>query len=285
MTDLLLPFLFDNADVRGVLVQLEASLTPQLAAYAYPPDVARLLSEANAAACLLASTLKLQGRLGLQLQGSGSVRLLLAQVNDRLELRSLARFDPETQGSWSELVGDGVMALNLEPEQGPRYQGLVSLSGDSLAACIEAYFEQSEQLPTRLYLFAGQGKACGLLLQVLPSATEGTRATFQHLDCLASTLKADEALNLPATEILHRLFHQEDCRVFDTRPVQFHCGCSREKTEQALRSLPKSELEALLAEQGEAELGCDYCQSHYRFDAVDLAALIHAAGPSPSQAH
>lgn len=288
MTDLLVPFMFEQADIRGSLVQLDASLSQQLQAYDYPVDVANLLGEANAASCLLAASLKLQGRLGLQLQGSGSVRLLLAQVNDRLELRSLARFEADSQGSWSQLVGSGVLALNLEPEQGQRYQGLVSLDGQNLAQCIETYFAQSEQLTSHLYLFSRDGKAAGLLLQAMPVSADRNLSeqaeSLNRLHCLASTLSADEALSLPPLELLHRLFHQESCRVFSERPVRFVCGCSRDKTSQALRALPKTELQSLLTEQGQAELHCDYCQSCYRFDAVDLAGFIQDSAPaSPIQ--
>ena len=272
-------FLFPETDIRGELVRLDESLEAILGTHDYPLAVQGLVGEAVAAVALLAGTLKFSGRLSLQAQGRGPVSLLLAECTHDGQLRALARHDGEldTAANIGALIGDGTMVITITPDQGRQYQGIVPLEGDTLAQCLEGYFQQSEQLPTRLWLAPGNGRAAGLMLQRLPdqvASRDANRNQWEHLEALAGTLKMEELLDLPAETVLRRLFHETPPRLPEAQPLRFGCTCSRERTENALLSLGADELKTLLAEDGEATLTCDFCLSQQHFDAVDLAELI-----------
>ena len=272
-------FLFPDTDIRGELVRLDESLEAILGSHDYPLAVQGLVGEAVAAVALLAGTLKFSGRLSLQAQGRGPVSLLLAECTHDGQLRALARHDGEldTAANIGALIGDGTMVITISPDQGRQYQGIVPLEGDTLAQCLEVYFQQSEQLPTRLWLAAGNGRAAGLMLQRLPDQVadrDDNRRQWEHLEALAGTLKMEELLDLSAETVLRRLFHETPPRLPEAQPLRFGCTCSRERTENALLSLGKAELKTLLDEDGEATLTCDFCLSRQHFDAVDLAALL-----------
>ena len=272
-------FLFPETDIRGELVRLDESLEAILGTHDYPLAVQGLVGEAVAAVALLAGTLKFSGRLSLQAQGRGPVSLLLAECTHDGQLRALARHDGEldTAANIGALIGDGTMVITITPDQGRQYQGIVPLEGDTLAQCLEGYFQQSEQLPPRLWLAAGNGRAAGLMLQRLPdqvASRDANRNQWEHLEALAGTLKMEELLDLPAETVLRRLFHETPPRLPEAQPLRFGCTCSRERTENALLSLGADELKTLLDEDGEATLTCDFCLSQQHFDAVDLAELI-----------
>ncbi len=272
-------FLFPETDIRGELVRLDESLEAILGSHDYPLAVQGLVGEAVAAVALLAGTLKFSGRLSLQAQGRGPVSLLLAECTHDGQLRALARHDgePDTAANIGALIGDGTMVITITPDQGRQYQGIVPLEGDTLAQCLEGYFQQSEQLPTRLWLASGNNRAAGLMLQRLPdqvASRDENRNQWEHLEALAGTLKMEELLDLPAETVLRRLFHETPPRLPEAQPLRFGCTCSRERTENALLSLGADELKTLLDEDGEATLTCDFCLSQQHFDAVDLAGLI-----------
>ena len=272
-------FLFPETDIRGELVRLDESLEAILGTHDYPLAVQGLVGEAVAAVALLAGTLKFSGRLSLQAQGRGPVSLLLAECTHDGQLRALARHDGEldTAANIGALIGDGTMVITITPDQGRQYQGIVPLEGDTLAQCLEGYFQQSEQLPTRLWLTSGNNRAAGLMLQRLPdqvASRDANRNQWEHLEALAGTLKMEELLDLPAETVLRRLFHETPPRLPEAQPLRFGCTCSRERTENALLSLGADELKTLLDEDGEATLTCDFCLSQQHFDAVDLAELI-----------
>lgn len=279
-TDFKQRFLFPDSDIRGELVRLEESLGAILGAHDYPMAVQGLVGEAVAAVALLAGTLKFQGRLSLQAQGGGPVSLLLAECTHDGQLRALARHDASLDfdsAKLTTLIGNGTMVITITPDQGRQYQGIVPLEGATLAACLEAYFRQSEQLETRLWLAAGNGRAAGLLLQRLPDQvtdSEHNGRAWEHLEVLANTLKMEELLDVPALTVLHRLFHETPPRLPEAQPLRFGCTCSRERTRNALLSLGADELQRLLDEDGAATLTCDFCLSSQHFDAVDLAELL-----------
>ena len=273
-------FLFPDSDIRGELVQVESSVSRILEGHSYPLPVQGLIGEAVAAVALLASTLKFKGRLALQAQGKGPVSLLLAECSHDGELRALARHSDGqdwSHGDIQTLIGEGTMVITITPDQGRQYQGIVPLSGDTLAECLQGYFQQSEQLPTSLWLASGNNRAAGLLLQRLPNqlaTTDGNNQMWEHLDALASTLQMEELLNLDDQTILHRLFHDTPPQLPDAQPLQFGCTCSRDRNHNALISLGNQELQQLLDEDGEVTLTCDFCRHQEHFDAVDLAEMI-----------
>ncbi|QYJ85998.1 Hsp33 family molecular chaperone HslO [Shewanella mesophila] len=276
--DILNRYLFDNADVRGQIVQLEQSYQEILSAHTYPVAIQKLLGELMAATSLLTATLKFDGDISVQVQGSGPVSLAVINGNNLQQLRGVARWDGDidNDADIAKLMGQGHMVITLTPTNGERYQGVVALDKPTLAECLEQYFAQSEQLPTTIRLFANGKQAAGMLLQVLPGESEHNEE-FEHLEQLTSTIKAEELFELDATDVLHRLYHQEEVRLFDPIEVSFSCTCSRERSGQALRTVSKEELASILAEQGKIEMGCEYCNSSYSFDSIDVEALFNNA--------
>lgn len=283
-------FVFDDLAVRGAFVRLDRTLHRNLSAHPYPPVIADLLADATTAIALLATTVKLKGRLALQLQGSGLVKLLLAESSHELGIRSLAQWretlttDTETGAApdFAELVRGGQLALSLLPEQGQQYQGVVPLDGGNIAGCIEHYFQQSEQLATRVLLWHEAGRSVGLLVQALPGLSQ--QDDFTRIRLLAETLKAEEAFHLPVESLLHRLYHEETVRLFAPQPVRFQCRCSRERCADTLRTLSQDDIRDLLQTDGSIVLTCDFCNESYRFDAIDVATLGQHL-PGSSQAH
>ncbi|WP_417534818.1 Hsp33 family molecular chaperone HslO [Marinobacterium stanieri] len=272
--------LFEQIDVRGVVAGLDASYQEVLARHDYPPVLQRLLGEMLAAVSLLSITLKFEGRLLLQAQGEGNVSLLMAECNHHQHLRAIARYESEVDESlaFNELLEKGRIALTIEPEQGQRYQGVVPLEEDTLAGCLQAYFEQSEQLGTSIQLTADGTRAAGLMLQVLPAEETGDE-DWSRVSMLASTLSDDELLNLDNEALLFRLFHEETCRLYEPQPLVFQCDCSRERSAEALKFMTEDELLAILEEQdGLIDVGCQFCNQQYHFDETDIRALFSEPG-------
>ncbi|PSS72425.1 Hsp33 family molecular chaperone HslO [Shewanella algae] len=284
--DTLHRYLFDNADVRGELAQLSDSYRQIVNTHDYPERLKVLLGELLAATSLLTATLKFEGDISVQLQGQGGpVSLAVINGNNRQELRGVARWQGEIAADTplEQLFGQGYMVITLTPTEGERYQGVVALDKPSIAECLESYFAQSEQLPTGIWLFADGEHAAGMLLQVLPSE-QSENTEFEHLTQLTATIKAEELFSLQATEVLHRLYHQEQVRLFDPVSVSFKCTCSRERSAAAIRTLAKEEIDAIIQEKGLVEMGCEYCNSHYRFDAIDIEAIFaNAQAPDTPQ--
>lgn len=280
--DKLYRFVFENAQVRGELVQLDQSFEAIIANHNYPQPIQRLLGQLMAATSLLTATVKFEGEITVQLQGDGPVSLAVINGTHQQVLRGVARYQGEVpDGTLAEMVGKGYLVITISPKDGERYQGVVGLEGDNLAQVLEGYFANSEQLPTRLWLFAEGQKAAGMMLQVLPAA-EDEESQFEHLTTLTDTIKAEELFELGAEDVLHRLFHQEEVRLFEPQPVSFQCTCSRERCESALISLGQDEVEKLIAEHdGALDMDCEYCRKQYRFDSVDVAGIFAGAKDAP----
>ncbi|WP_298775190.1 Hsp33 family molecular chaperone HslO [uncultured Shewanella sp.] len=273
--DTLHRYLFENVDVRGQIVQLEESYQAILAAHPYPVAIQNLLGQLMSATSLLTSTLKFEGDISVQLQGNGPVSLAVINGDDKQQLRGVARFSDTLPDSdnLQQLFGQGHMVITLTPKEGERYQGVVALDKPSLSQCLEAYFSQSEQLPTKVWLFANGQHTAGMLLQVLPSETEQNDA-FEHLSMITDTIKAEELFSLDTQTVLHRLYHEEDIRLFEPMKVSFNCRCSKERSAQAIRSIAKSEIDDIIKEQGKIEMGCEYCNTQYTFDSIDIEAIF-----------
>ncbi|MCJ8169390.1 Hsp33 family molecular chaperone HslO [Atopomonas sediminilitoris] len=292
-TDHIQRFMFDTNDVRGELAALEHSYHEVLARTDYPVVVQQLLGELLAAASLLSSTLKFEGVLVLQARSEGPLKLLMIECTDQQLVRGIARFDDTVGDSADlrELMPDGVMAITIDPIKGQRYQGIVPLEDASLAASLSSYFASSEQLPTQFWLYADGRRARGLLLQALPKHkqldSEERANTWEHLVTLADTLNAEEMLGLDNQTLLHRLYHQEEVRLFEPQPVQFSCSCSRERSANALVSLGEHDALQLADEQdGAVTIDCQFCNQRYSFDRADIGQLFNGGGvvaPSGTQ--
>jgi molecular chaperone Hsp33 len=319
--DQLHKFIFEGLPVRGMLVRLDASWRELLSrrerasdgGHAFAPPVRALLGEMAAAGVLMQASLKFNGALILQMQGDGPVKLAVAETKPDLSFRVTAKVVGEVPAdaqleAMLNVHGQGRCAITLDPQdrlpgQQP-YQGVVPLHGDrreplqKLSEVLEHYMLQSEQLDTRLVLAANDGVAAGLLIQRLPMAGAdnlaggsaavardedqiGLNEDYNRIALLAGTLTADELLTLDAQQILHRLFWEEAVRLFEPQTPRFACSCSRDRVASMLRGLGVAEMESLIAERGEAEVGCDFCGVFYRFDPVDAAGLFKPAGASP----
>ncbi len=269
-------FIFEDSQVRGAWVQLGESFREIGTQAPYPDSVRGLLGEALVASVLMSSTLKFEGTLSLQAQGEGPLRTLMAECSHDRFIRGLARFDEHavSEESFHDMLGEGRMAITITPNRGNRYQGVVPREADSLAGCLEEYFERSEQISTSLILFADEGSAAGLLLQRLPGATDEDNELWERVNHLARTVEAAELLELDSETVLHRLFHEETVRLFDAEAVAFRCSCSRERTLGALEAIGRDECYQILEEQGQIEMDCQFCHAHYRFDRNDIDHLF-----------
>ncbi|WP_429160877.1 Hsp33 family molecular chaperone HslO [Aeromonas media] len=281
--DLLYRYLFEEYEVRGELVQLDSTYRHIVDAQNYPVQVQKLLGELLVATSLLTATLKFEGSITVQLQGDGPVRLAVINGDHNQQLRGVARYEGElpTDDKLQSLIGNGQLVITITPEEGERYQGIIALEADTLAACLEQYFAQSEQLATKLWIrtghHQGQPRAAGILLQELPARSEDHGADFDHLIQLTSTIKDEELFGLEAEEILYRLYHQDKVRVFDPQAIEFHCTCSRARCEGALLQIEKEEAVAMVQELGKIDMHCDYCGAHYQFDGIDIETLFSGA--------
>jgi molecular chaperone Hsp33 len=275
-TDTLHRFLFEHAAIRGEIVHLDTTWKTVQEHHDYPEVLRQAMGELMAAAALLSATLKLKGALILQIQGKGPVSLLVVECTGDMTMRATAKWTGElTQGGLAELIGEGRFVITLDPKDGKQtYQGIVPLEGGSVAEILQNYMTRSEQLETRLFLAADQQQSAGMLLQKLPEKAGQDEDAWSRVSLLAATIKNEELLDLKAREILHRLFHEEDIRLFDPQPVSFQCGCSRENVANMLRMLGRDEVDSVVAEQGSVEVHCEFCNRRYGFDPVDIEQVF-----------
>lgn len=278
-------FVFENKVAHGAFVELSEGVGEMLGRRAYSGDVRKLLGEAMAAMPLLATHLGYEGRINLQFQGEDAVKMLVAQVDHHLEVRAMAKAPEELQGSFTGLLRGGVLALMLEPnaEHRESTQASVPIEGTSLAQALEAYFTQSEQLPTLIRLAADGDRLRGFLLQRMPlEDARGGEEDWEHVSILAATLKPEEMLQADLATLLGRLFAEEEVRVFEPRPVTVACRCSRAGISRLLLSLGREECDSILAEQGRIAVTCEFCGKEYAFTQFETAELFAAAGAVPS---
>lgn len=272
--DTLQRFLFDKAGIRGELVHLDATWKAVLERHDYPPVVRKVLGEMMAAGVLLIATLKFKGRITLQVQGNGPISMMVVECTSQRTVRGLAHYKDEVpEHGLAEQFGDGRLAITLEPEQGERYQGIVALEGDNLSEAIEGYLDRSEQLATRIWLVADGEKISGMLLQKLPG-NDVEEEDWYRVTALGATITDSELSELDQREVIHRLFHEEDIRLYESEPVSFRCNCSTERVANALRGLGHDEVMDIIKTEGIIDITCEFCNRNYRYDAVDAEGLF-----------
>lgn len=280
-------FLFEGAAVRGEIVRLHHSVKEILAQHFYPAPVAALLGEMLAASVLLSSTIKFSGTLSLQAKSNGPVGLIFAECSDDGRVRGFARVADEAIGEGiSSLLRQGTLAITITPDTGQRYQGIVPLDADTLGACLEHYFRQSEQLATAVWLACDGDTSAGLLLQTLPEAARHLPEPdrhWEHLQQLAATLRADELLRDPFEHLLYKLFHDERVRLHAPRAVRFGCRCSAARAAATLKALGVAEARSIIEERGTILIHCEFCQQEYRFDTAEVERLFET--PSEGTVH
>jgi molecular chaperone Hsp33 len=279
--DTLQNFIFDNHPVRGEIVRLDNTFQTIVDQHYYPPVVRQLLAEALLAVSLLYGISKHEGKLTLQFQGTGALSLLSVRCTHDYHLRGVVQCSEDISNihSLAEALGKGTLLLTYEPEnKGQRYQSVVEVTGSSVAKAIEDYFLQSEQLATRIILAADEKTAVGFMLQQLPSEDKDKAESWNHVLTLAESLSSEEMLSVDNLTLLHRLYHQEEVRVFTPHALQFGCSCSIYRMENAIIGIGKEEALKILEDRDNIEVTCEFCNQHYEFDRVDVERLFKAGG-------
>ncbi len=305
--DTVLPFQLDHSDIRGRVTRLDGVLSGILKQHNYPPSVEALVAEMALLTALIGQTIKLRWKLSLQVQSKGAVRMIATDFyapeveGEPARIRAYASFDPDrvTDGPAMEQIGEGYFAIMLDQGQGMQpYKGITPLSGDTLSSCAEAYFAQSEQLPTKFALSFGRSsepgvaerwRAGGIMIQHMPEAspfakdggsgeggllladdllTDEEGENWKRVNFHLATVEAMELIgpSLPMTDLLFRLFHEEGLRVFDASPVRFGCSCSEDRVRQSLSIYSAKDIETMTTDEGRVTADCQFCGAHYDLD-------------------
>ena len=291
--DALQHFLFEHqlnapTPIRGNIVHLNQTFKQVLQHQTLPKVLKLALGELMAASALLSATLKMDGMMILQLQSKGALKLLVVECSHDLNMRATAKWDETLTNemeavSFIELVKNGQFVITLDPTVGEAYQGIVPIEGSTIAEMLQNYMLRSQQIDTSLWLHCDDESASGMLLQKLPSASnqpnlsnllnpgETDADAWNRVNILANTVTNDELKNLAPENLLSRLFAEENVRLFEAKPTQFKCSCSKAKVGNMLRLLGAEEVESILAELGKIEVNCDFCNKKYKFDALDVS--------------
>lgn len=280
-------FYFESLGIRGEIVRLNESWKQTQGLTRYPAQVAAILGESLCATVLLSGTIKFEGSLILQIQSAGPLKTIVAQTTHQRTIRGLAHWAPDLAvDDFQHLLPDGRLVITIQNQNHEPYQGIVAVEGNSIAETLESYFQQSEQLPTRLWLDADTDMATGIFLQILPDKNR-TADDWNRILHLTETLTREELRELPSEQLLYRLYNEEDVRILEPEPVLFRCNCNRERIETVLLTLGAAEIEDILSREGAVEVHCDFCNRLYRFDQVDIGALFNdkttSRHPHPSQ--
>ncbi|MGJ8603682.1 MAG: Hsp33 family molecular chaperone HslO [Marivita sp.] len=305
--DAVLPFQLDQSNIRGRVARLDGVLSGILKQHDYPVAVEALVAEMALLTALIGQTIKLRWKLSLQVQSKGAVRMIATDYyapeveGEPARIRAYASYDPEKvkNGPAMDQIGEGYFAVLMDQGEGMQpYQGITPLSGDSLARCAEAYFAQSEQLPTKFALSFGQStepgvaqhwRAGGIMIQHMPKASpfatgggsgeggllladdllnEDDGENWNRVNMHLATVEDMELIgpSLPATDLLYRLFHEESPRVFDAMPVRFGCTCSEERVRQSLSIYSAKDIGTMTTDEGRVTADCQFCGAHYDLD-------------------
>jgi len=286
MSDLRQRFYIEDSPVRGEVVHLEETLQTILAQRDYAPAIQILLGEMLSATALLASTLKIKGRISLQIQASGSFKWAMAECNHLGEVRALADYEADPRFNSAEssstvlsTLVSPVLFINIEPEFGERYQGIVALDKPNLAGCLMQYYDLSAQIPTRIVLASSAQRSGGLLIQLLPRNSEEEQERvdqdlWPRLTMLTETLKAEELTELDTSEILYRLYNEEDVRLAEVEALKFGCTCSKERCAHALEQIGVEAVRETLEHQNPITMDCQFCNTQYSFSAEEALGLF-----------
>jgi len=285
-------FLFDDHPVRGELVHLNQSWQEVLKRHDYPANIQKILGEMAAASVLLAATLKFKGSLIMQIQGSGPLALAVMEATSDRTLRGLAQWEGDIADmDLLAMTGKATLAITIDPDEGERYQGIVDLGCGEIGRALEDYMLRSQQLDTRLWLHADASSASGMLLQKMPEGFSDDmhedEDAWSRVTQLADTVQPDELSQLPFEELLHRLYHEEDVRVFEKHLVSFLCSCTRERVVDMLRMLGYEEVQSIFDTEPKVGVRCQFCNHYYEFDRVDVEELFatNVATGNPATKH
>ncbi len=279
-------FLFDQFPIRGELVHLNQSWREIINRHSYPGSIQNLLGEMAAAAVLLSATLKFNGALHLQIRGNGPLSMALMESTSDRTIRGLAHWNGNVEEkSFSDLVGDATLAVTIESNANERYQGIVDLKCGSLAQALENYMQRSQQIDTRLWLAPGGSQVSGMILQKMPEfdqllPRDVDTDAWPRITQLADTVQPEELADLEFGNLLYRLFHEEDVRVFEKLPVSFRCSCSRDRVREMLKMLGYAEVLDVLNTENRVHVNCEFCNHEYNFDSVDVEEVFAIEVPA-----
>ncbi|ARG96367.1 Hsp33 family molecular chaperone HslO [Legionella micdadei] len=276
-TDSLQRFMFEHASIRGEIAHLQETYQTIMAQRPYPPMVKHLLGEALISCLLLVGSIKFKGELSLQFQGDKRLPLLIVQCDDQLHLRAFASYQEDLEtADYAQAFLKGQMALTISQYNTTQtYQSIVPIQATSMSENLMYYFAQSEQVASRLWLAVNDDMAAGMLLQLMPGQDTLQREQFwEYAVQLGQTVSEEELLTLDNKTLLHRLYHETELRLFDSRTASFKCRCNEEKMKQVLTILGEEEAKKLLQERGKVEISCDFCNKHYSYDAIDITLLF-----------
>lgn len=282
--DILTRFLLDKSSVRGAFIELDSIWQQQALRQDFPQSIQQLVGESLALVALLSANIKLDGRISLQWQGQGPVGLLYAEYRTGGLLRATARFSEMTGSADQEdnkLLQDGILAVTLEPEQGPAYQGMVEVLQQDLGKSLEGYFRQSEQLETRIIVQKNRQKLSALMLQKMPDSDQRDPDGWNRSLMLAETLTESELLENTARDMLFKLFHEEGINILKEQPLSATCQCSMEKMQHIIRSMGETEAIESVGENGLLEAKCEFCGKEYHFDKIDISSIFQQNAESP----
>jgi molecular chaperone Hsp33 len=287
-SDAVVPFVFDAMPVRGALIQLQSAWQRMQLGHDYEPPILEVLGHSAAAAGLIAQSLKFDGTITLQISGDGPLSMLVMQCTSTLSLRGMASAPAVAPDAhYRDLVANARCAITLDAGAMERpYQGIVEVSGSELAECLQNYYQRSVQVPSHLQLVSAPSSCGGILLQQMPGEAGLDSDDWRRLGLLAATLRASDISDGIGTELLHKLFAEDDLRVFEPRALKFHCRCTRKRAGDVLRLLGEADTRAACQEQGRVEVTCEYCGRTRRFDAIDIARLFaEVQGPASDRVH
>ena len=276
MKDVVVPFVFESLPVRGALVQLENAWQRMQEGHDYADPVAEILGHAAAATTLIAQSLKFDGSVTLQISSQGPLGMVVMQATDDLDIRGMATsHDIEEAAPFAELVEGAHCAVTVDAGAMERpYQGIVEINPDSLAASFENYFDRSVQVPSHMALQSIESHCGGILLQQMPGEQPANEDDWRRLGYLIATLRSQDLVDGATPELLHKLFAEDDVRMFQHRSVRFHCRCTQERVEEVLRFLGEAETRAALKENGRVDVTCEYCGKMRSFDPVDVSRVF-----------
>ena len=284
--DAVVPFVFESLPVRGALVQLESAWQRMQLGHDYADPVVEVLGHSAAATALIAQSLKFDGTITFQISSDGPLRMLVMQATDDLDLRGMASArDVTSDTSFADLVAGARCAVTVDSGamESP-YQGIVEISPESLATSLENYFARSVQVPSHVHLAHDRVLCGGILLQLMPEKSAMPEDDWRRLGFLAKTLCPQDLADGASHELLHKIFAEDDVRVFKPRQARFRCRCTQQKVEEVLRLLGEEEIRAACEEQGKVEVTCEYCGRLRIFDAVDVTRVFTEQAVSGSDA-
>lgn len=272
-------FIFEKTDIRGEIVRLDNSFQTIMQQHHYPESIFGILGQTLVASVLMSAALKFEGQFTVQFQSDTAIKLLVAKCTQDFYIRGLAQYDETLLATQQHLLAGGQMVVTVEPDNAVKpYQSIIPLTEESIANNLENYFSQSVQIPTRIWLAVDNQRAVGMLLQLLPRQTQTVeeRENFwQHAVKLGETITEQELLSLDNKTILHRLYHAEEVRVFEPQSIQFRCQCSKARMDNVIRMLGKQEADDIFATKQVIDITCEYCNTKYSYDRIDVAAILH----------